>query len=209
MKKSRTILKKPKPFDVSSFCRNRFDLRNLVAISELLTRVGLVVLLFYVVQPRVSYVGLGIFSGTVVLVGRGDPNLSGRDLPFADRSFDYVHSSAVIEHVGDRQKQTCFLREAWRVSRKGMFVTTPNRWFPIEFHTVLPLLHWLPPRRYRRTLTTLGRDFFAREDNLNLLSRNDLARLADRAGIDRATLDTVALLGWPTNLILTARKSAG
>src|SRR5438874_1485207 len=36
------------PFDVSSFCRNRFDLRNLVAISELLTRVGLVVLLFYV-----------------------------------------------------------------------------------------------------------------------------------------------------------------
>ena len=133
----------------------------------------------------------------------------GRDLPFADRSFDYVHSSAVIEHVGDRQKQTCFLREAWRVSRKGMFVTTPNRWFPIEFHTVLPLLHWLPPRRYRRTLTMLGRDFFAREDNLNLLSRNDLARLADRAGIDRATLDTVALLGWPTNLILTARKSAG
>jgi membrane protein EpsK len=54
------------PFDVSSFSRNRFDLRNLVAISELLTRVGLIVLLFYVVRPRVSFVGLGILSGTVV-----------------------------------------------------------------------------------------------------------------------------------------------
>ena len=54
------------PFDVSSFSRNRFELRNLVAISELLTRVGLVVLLFYVVQPRVSYVGFAILCGTVV-----------------------------------------------------------------------------------------------------------------------------------------------
>jgi membrane protein EpsK len=54
------------PFDVSSFCKNRFDLRNLVTISELLTRVGLVVLLFYVVQPRVSYVGFAILCGTGV-----------------------------------------------------------------------------------------------------------------------------------------------
>ena len=54
------------PFDVSSFCRNRFDLRNLVSISEVLTRVGLVVLLFYVASPSIHYVGVAIFSGTVV-----------------------------------------------------------------------------------------------------------------------------------------------
>ncbi len=54
------------PFDVSSFCRNRFDLRNLVSISEVLARVGLVVLLFYGLAPRVSFVGFAIFSGTVV-----------------------------------------------------------------------------------------------------------------------------------------------
>lgn len=54
------------PFDVSSFSRNRFDLRNLVAVSELLTRYGLVVLLFYVLQPRVSYVGFSILCGTAV-----------------------------------------------------------------------------------------------------------------------------------------------
>src|ERR1041384_6482653 len=135
----------------------------------------------------------------------------GRDLPFAQASFDYVHSSAVIEHVGERQKQMRFLSEAWRVARKGIFVTTPTRWFPVEFHTVLPLLHWAPPRLYRSLLASLGREFFACESNLNLLSRRDLAQLAAEVGIaggNIAKIVSVALCGWPTNLLLSARKSA-
>ena len=130
----------------------------------------------------------------------------GRDLPFADESFDYVHSSAVLEHVGARSRQMQFLREAWRVSRKGIFMTTPNRWFPIEFHTLLPLLHWLPAQRYRVLLNGIGREFFATEDNLNLLSRGSLGAIATGAGIDERQLGAVALFGWPTNLILMARK---
>ncbi len=54
------------PFDVASFCRNRFDLRNIVAISEVLSRVGLVVLLFYAFAPSIQYVGFAIFFGTVI-----------------------------------------------------------------------------------------------------------------------------------------------
>ncbi len=54
------------PFDVSSFCRNRFDLRNIVAISEVLVRVGLAVALFYALAPSINYVGFAIFSGTAV-----------------------------------------------------------------------------------------------------------------------------------------------
>ena len=130
----------------------------------------------------------------------------GRDLPFKDEAFDYVHSSAVLEHVGNEERQCQFLREIWRVSRKGAFVTTPNRWFPVEFHTLLPLLHWLPQQLYRAILPVMGREFFASEDNLNLLSRNALSRLASRAGIRNARIETVALFGWPTNLILTAQK---
>ena len=34
---------------------------------------------------------------------------------------------------------------------------TPNRWFPIEFHTLLPLVHWLPPEHFRKLLVLTGR----------------------------------------------------
>jgi hypothetical protein len=130
----------------------------------------------------------------------------GRDLPFEDRSFDYVHSSAVIEHVGSRKMQTRFAQELWRVARKGVFVTTPNRWFPVEFHTVLPLLHWLPAPLFRKTLTALGREFFADEQNLNLLSSRGLMEAAAGAGLNDFRITSVSLFGWPTNLLLFAQR---
>lgn len=67
------------------------------------------------------------------------------ELPFEDRTFDIVFSNAVIEHVGGEEQQRCFVTETLRVGRR-VFVTTPNRWFPVEVHTRLPLVHWLPDR---------------------------------------------------------------
>ena len=131
---------------------------------------------------------------------------NGHDLPFADGAFDSVHSSAVLEHVGGSERQVQFLRELWRVARRSIFVTTPNRWFPVEFHTVLPLLHWLPPRLYRKILTRLGKGFFADEGNLNLLSRRTLAWAAEAARIDQVEIRTVSLLSLPTHLLLIGRK---
>lgn len=133
----------------------------------------------------------------------------GRALPFADESFDFVHSSAVLEHAGSREEQIRLLSEAWRVARKGIFVTTPNRWFPIEFHTQLPLLHWLPPPLFRAVLVRCGQEFFASEGNLNLVSRRSLAHLAHRAGIGCCLIARITLLGFTTNLILIAKKSIG
>ncbi len=130
----------------------------------------------------------------------------GRNLPFEANSYDVAHSSAVLEHVGNAAQQTQFLRELWRVARRGIFVTTPNRWFPVEFHTVLPLIHWLPKTAFRRTLRMMGRAFFAEESNLNLLGARDLSRLAVDAGLQNVTITSVSLGGWPTNLLLTARK---
>ncbi len=132
----------------------------------------------------------------------------GRDLPFKDREFDWAHSSAVLEHVGSAQKQAKFLSELWRVSRKGIFVTTPNRWFPVEFHTTLPLVHWLPAGVHRPIFRALGREFFADEANLNLLTPSTLAKAAKAAGISKFRVDSVSLAGWPTNLLLVAKKAA-
>jgi hypothetical protein len=132
----------------------------------------------------------------------------GRDLPFENCAFDHVHSSAVLEHVGSRGEQAQFLRELWRVTRQSLFVTTPNRGFPVEFHTVLPLVHWLPPATFRALLRRTGRGFFADERNLNLMTRGDLWRTAEAAGISGAEVSAVQLLGWPSNLLLIARKTA-
>jgi hypothetical protein len=130
----------------------------------------------------------------------------GRSLPFRDKEFDYVHSSAVLEHVGSRKQQEAFLSEAWRVAAKGIFITTPNRWFPIEFHTVMPLVHWLPANLFRKICSMRGLDVFASEEHLNLITSADLRRLAKDAGITNSAVTSVALGGWPSNLLLTAKR---
>jgi hypothetical protein len=84
-----------------------------------------------------------------------------------------VVSFAVIEHVGSRDQQRSFVHELCRVGRTCC-ITTPNRWYPIEFHTVLPLVHWLPPSWFRTLLRLLGKDFWAKEENLNLFSSSEL-----------------------------------
>ena len=68
-------------------------------------------------------------------------------LPWPDKYFDVVYSNAVIEHVGDFEKQIQMATEIMRVGKRW-FVTTPNRWYPFEFHMRLPLVTWLPGHGY-------------------------------------------------------------
>ncbi|MCJ7830433.1 MAG: hypothetical protein MUP74_03500, partial [Desulfobacterales bacterium] len=114
------------------------------------------------------------------------------------RAFDIVFCSAVIEHVGDRRHQRRFLWELLRVARR-FFILTPNRFYPIEFHTFLPLLHWLPAAQYQPVLRLLGMHFWSRTENLNLLTPHTLRTLfpaGSSVAIRRQTL-----LGLPSNLI--------
>jgi hypothetical protein len=74
----------------------------------------------------------------------------GRALPFADREFDLGFSNAVVEHVaGGRPGQRRFVSELCRVAGR-VFVTTPNRRFPLDPHSLLPFVHWLPDGDLRR-----------------------------------------------------------
>ena len=132
---------------------------------------------------------------------------NGLKLPFADRSFDVVHSAAVLEHVGSTQNQAAFARECMRVARKAVFLTTPNRWFPVEFHTLLPFAHWLPKRYFRWLLGKVGFEFFADEAHLNLLSRRDARSLITGVEGFDVKVCSVALLGWPSNLLLIGRRT--
>lgn len=91
-------------------------------------------------------------------------------LPFRDKEFDAVWCNSVIEHVtvsrdqlGDLTNndfiqradlhQEQFAKEIARTSN-AYFVQTPNKHFPIESHSILPLVAYFPhPLRYR--LSTL------------------------------------------------------
>jgi len=97
----------------------------------------------------------------------------GRALPFRDGEFELGFSNAVVEHVpGGREGQRQFVAELCRVARR-VFVTTPNRWFPLDPHTLLPFVHWLPPGPQRdRVLRARGFD-----DVLDPLGPGGLASL--------------------------------
>jgi SAM-dependent methyltransferase len=97
----------------------------------------------------------------------------GRDLPFADGEFDLGFSNAVVEHVaGGPAGRRRFVRELCRVAGR-VFVTTPNRWFPIDPHTLLPFVHWVPPGAARERLLR-ARGF---TDVLDPLGPKELAAL--------------------------------
>lgn len=131
------------------------------------------------------------------------------NMPFEDNSFDLVFSSAVLEHVGSFENQCKFLSECLRVSKKYVFLTTPNRFYPIEFHTYLPFIHWLPKKIHRKILNLIGQKELAMEENLNLLSEKDIKtmlNLCSKNSNFKAQILNVKLFGVPSNWILFVQK---
>ncbi len=101
--------------------------------------------------------------------------VAGESLPFADRHFDITTSNAVLEHVGSAEAQAWFLSELQRVS-SAVFLTVPNRFFPFEHHTGIPLLHWVD-RTFDMACRITGKREWARRENLILMTRHRLAKL--------------------------------
>ena len=118
-------------------------------------------------------------------------------LPFADGAFDLVFSNAVIEHVGDWECQLQFASEVSRVSKR-FFITTPNKWFPIEQHYRLPFFHFLPDSWQRAIHKTIAIGFIPKDrfEEIHLLSARDLEKLFPEASVSaqRTTF-------WPESLI--------
>lgn len=106
----------------------------------------------------------------------------GGKFPFQDKKFETCWSNAVLEHVGDEQAQILFLKEIKRVAKKS-FLTTPNKYFPVEVHTRTPFLHFLLPKKiFDRYLKLIGKAWAA-DDYMNLLSIRDIRRLLKSANI--------------------------
>lgn len=97
-------------------------------------------------------------------------------LPFRDGQFSCAYSNAVIEHCGDLEQQRFFLSEMCRVSR-SQFVVAPNPWFPVEHHTGLPFVHWLPKVVFRFLLSRSPWFHWANVENLNYITIDETLRI--------------------------------
>ena len=73
---------------------------------------------------------------------------------------DMVISSATIEHVGNFKNQVTKVKNMISLSKKFVVITTPNRFFPIELHTKIPLIHWFPKKIFRKILLFLNMSYF-------------------------------------------------
>jgi len=99
--------------------------------------------------------------------------------PLSSQSYDWVFSNAVIEHVGGPARQQLFASEIRRVARKGYFVATPNRNFPVDPHTLLPLYQFLSPQLQRK-VCRFSPGYMKEYEQIDLLSAGDLQFLFQR-----------------------------
>ena len=134
-----------------------------------------------------------------------------RSMPqYADNSFDLCFSNSVIEHVGTLYDQMAMAREIRRVSI-AYVVQTPNRYFPLEPHFLMPLWQYYPKALRRMLYTRFSLGWMKRQpdpliaraeiEQIRLLNTREMRGLFPDAEI---TLETIGPL---TKSIIAVRRS--
>lgn len=112
---------------------------------------------------------------------------------YGDHQFDLVFSNSVIEHVGDFRAQKRMAREVVRVG-KHYYLQTPNRYFPLEPHYLIPFFQFFPLklkafliRHWRighKPRASSNADALKIAKSVRLLSKNELKKLFPNAKIN-------------------------
>lgn len=131
----------------------------------------------------------------------------GRNTNLPNNQFDISISNATIEHVGNFENQKTFVSEMFRITKKKVIIVTPNRFYPIDTHTMLPFVHWLPKKIHRKILKFLNHNFLHKEENLNLISTKDLLKICKELEIKNFEIQYIKFYGFKSNLILIIHKS--
>ena len=113
---------------------------------------------------------------------------------YSDKQFDLVFSNSVIEHVGNFAAQKSMAAEMVRTG-KHYYLQTPNKWFFLDPHYRVPLVHLLPRnvrvylvRRFRiggMPKGKTGEEARQIVDNLRLMTIGELRQLFPGADIHR------------------------
>ena len=69
-------------------------------------------------------------------------------IPFDDDTFDFIYSMSVFEHI---ENPDIVLKELHRITKSGgvIYLYFPGKWNLFEAHLKMPLVHFLPPSRFR------------------------------------------------------------
>ena len=114
-------------------------------------------------------------------------------LPFRAESFDLVIASQMTHHLADETAVAQHFREAWRVARRGVFITDMKR--SAFFYAMLWVAvgaHRLSPEMRADGLLSVKRSW----------NKQELETLAQKAGLSGATVTSY----FGTRLIVAARK---
>jgi len=138
----------------------------------------------------------------------GDARDLGR---YADKSFDVVFSNSVIEHLGPHfSDQQLMAKEIERVGQR-YFVQTPNRYFPLEPHFLVPGFQFMPVWLRTWMVSSFDVGWYKRipdrakaqreAESVSLLSRKQLRSLFPNASVYEERLlgftkSFVAFSGW-------------
>jgi hypothetical protein len=99
-----------------------------------------------------------------------------------------------------------FIEEITRVAREAVFIAIPDRFCPVEVHSNIPFLHWLP--WWRLIFRELGKAYWASEENLCLFSKRAFIKLLQNASPDIRWEVKRQRLGFvPVSLIAVGRVS--
>jgi Methyltransferase domain len=125
-------------------------------------------------------------------------------LPFKDGAFDIATANAVLEHVRSRDNQEFFIGEMLRVARK-IFVSVPNRLFPVEHHTAIPFLHFWD-KSFIFACKMMNADDRLNEKNPILMSKAGLATLVPSLPETEVDYTGIRLGRFGSNLFLAVEK---
>ena len=118
---------------------------------------------------------------------------------------DVVISNATIEHVGEYKNQLKMIENMIELSKKYIVISTPLKSYPLEFHTMIPFLHWLPRKIYYTLLNFLGMKSYADINVLNLLNNKNITDIKKHFNEVDFSVFYVKLFGIKSNVILIGK----